>query len=995
MNQQRLHVSRHRGIGGRWGLLGVVLGLACWLGGASVGWSAEGAGPTPGGAQPPATPPATTPATPPATPAPENKAVTALRQKAVDLIGKILNAPDASYSEEMLIAGQARLVQLVNVDKKRGLHYTQYGQPGEMAFDSLTPTTLSGLLTAMVTDDMDCAPQAHLTAGLLYWLDGKNVESSSEIAKAVQLDDSLDAVAQAQLKLLPKPAAPSAPDYSGLEKQFSGGGGGGGGASGTNYPAVPAGPWKCVGFGGGGSIYAPVISPFDPKVGMVACDMGGIYLTRDGGRHWQCLPRMRYSYGPCLAFSSRDPKVVFVGTVSMLYRSDDLGVTWKTVTKDMQYPQCAVWDVCVDPDDGNAVWVSNGRGTLESGMKLSPCKMEIERSENEGITFTDGSKGLKDNGIVRKIAVDRSSPAGNRTLYAATSDGFFRSTNAGASWEEYGAQGLPGRNLRDIVTLYNKESKKTTILVVMETGGIYRSEDGGKTFQPSGSGMSARPDGGDVLINAVNASWVDANVVWAIGKHAWKSTDGGRSWRTLWDTATKYAGGQLVSHPWSHDGGYGIACSPKNPEIMWYTGSGDLFSSNDGGASLTETTSHPMPEGTARMSFKGDNCNSERKTAPLNYDGGGLEVTGCYQVIPDPNNPQEWYTCFADVGSWRTEDDGASWIYNMGWWNSGIKPEWRNSVYEVAPDPRRPGRLYEACSRHHNLPGADIASGDPYDNGGLAVSADGGKTWTPFEKSGLPDKVMTSILIDKRSEALNTLWVAVYTAGVYRSTDDGAHFENVSRGLPSVVGAWRLRQASDGSILLATVNKKPGGIFKFDEKESRWKLLAGTAAFGSVADLITRPKGFVAAAVQQTNHPAKGEEPNGGIFVSYDCGATWKRMWAGNCMGVDRSPDGQWWFAATPGGLYRSLDSGATWTEDPDLPFVSLTDVKLNPKNPGELWLASFGCGAWKGSSTGAATPPPAPPPSPVAAPAAAPAAASADAAPTSAAPKLAAVGQN
>jgi len=32
-----------------------------------------------------------------------------------------------------------------------------------------------------------------------------------------------------------------------------------------------------VGLGGGGSLYAPVISPADPNVMVVACDMGGLY----------------------------------------------------------------------------------------------------------------------------------------------------------------------------------------------------------------------------------------------------------------------------------------------------------------------------------------------------------------------------------------------------------------------------------------------------------------------------------------------------------------------------------------------------------------------------------------------------------------------------------------------------------------------------------------------------------------------------------------------
>jgi hypothetical protein len=47
------------------------------------------------------------------------------------------------------------------------------------------------------------------------------------------------------------------------------------------YPAVPPASWQCLGPGGGGAIYTPVISPHDPNVAMVTCDMGGVYMTRD------------------------------------------------------------------------------------------------------------------------------------------------------------------------------------------------------------------------------------------------------------------------------------------------------------------------------------------------------------------------------------------------------------------------------------------------------------------------------------------------------------------------------------------------------------------------------------------------------------------------------------------------------------------------------------------------------------------------------------------
>ena len=45
--------------------------------------------------------------------------------------------------------------------------------------------------------------------------------------------------------------------------------------------------WRILGPGGGGSLYHPTISPHDSRIALVACDMTGAYLTRDGGANWR------------------------------------------------------------------------------------------------------------------------------------------------------------------------------------------------------------------------------------------------------------------------------------------------------------------------------------------------------------------------------------------------------------------------------------------------------------------------------------------------------------------------------------------------------------------------------------------------------------------------------------------------------------------------------------------------------------------------------------
>ena len=47
--------------------------------------------------------------------------------------------------------------------------------------------------------------------------------------------------------------------------------------------------WEVIGPGGGGTMTHPTISPHDPKLVLVGCDMTGAYITYDGGESWRMI----------------------------------------------------------------------------------------------------------------------------------------------------------------------------------------------------------------------------------------------------------------------------------------------------------------------------------------------------------------------------------------------------------------------------------------------------------------------------------------------------------------------------------------------------------------------------------------------------------------------------------------------------------------------------------------------------------------------------------
>src|ERR1700686_1772030 len=85
-------------------------------------------------------------------------------------------------------------------------------------------------------------------------------------------------------------------------------------------PGAPG--WTILGPGGGGSLYPPTISPHDSRAALVACDMTGAYLTRDGGAHWRI-----FNLGDTVQFFVFDPidaNVIFANAGG-LFRSADTG----------------------------------------------------------------------------------------------------------------------------------------------------------------------------------------------------------------------------------------------------------------------------------------------------------------------------------------------------------------------------------------------------------------------------------------------------------------------------------------------------------------------------------------------------------------------------------------------------------------------------------------------------------------------------------------------
>ena len=76
---------------------------------------------------------------------------------------------------------------------------------------------------------------------------------------------------------------------------------------------------------------SPTISPNDPKLIVLRCDMTGAYITHDGGLSWRMF-NLRGGMSS-FAFDPNNPKRIYAGGAA-LWRSDDTGATWSMVFPD-------------------------------------------------------------------------------------------------------------------------------------------------------------------------------------------------------------------------------------------------------------------------------------------------------------------------------------------------------------------------------------------------------------------------------------------------------------------------------------------------------------------------------------------------------------------------------------------------------------------------------------------------------------------------------------
>ena len=703
--------------------------------------------------------------------------------------------------------------------------------------------------------------------------------------------------------------------------------------------------WEVIGPGGGGGQFVPTISPHTPNDVLVSCDMTGAYITHDGGQSW----RMFNLQGTVrfFLFDPADPKTIYVktfgppasmekdrpATIAALFRSSDSGRTWRFLRDDS--PASQLTALAVDPADSSVLY---------AGFR-TPAGAILSVSTDRGVTWTRDAALPSP---ASRIYVDARSPRAARALYVAGANSV--SIRENGSWSH--PAGPAG--VSSFVEVAGGFDGGNLIVYGAARSAIHVSRDGGRTwtqpqfpggFTPSLRAVAASLNHGAAAYASYSGR-VNNERVMGVAKTA----DAGRTWELAWkdgQTAAANFTGQWLDQTWGPGWGgnpISLGVDPNNPDLCYGTDNGRSVRTTDGGKTWRAVYSQQTPDG--------------------GWATTGLDVTTNYGVHFDPFDSQRMFIGYTDIGLFRSENGGKSWFAAT----TGVPKPWVNTTYWVAFDPQVKGRVWGAMSGVHDLPRPKMWQGGLPSRyiGGACRSDDGARTWDCT--SDLPPTALTHVLLDAKSPAASrTLYATGFGRGVFKSEDGGKHWTLKNNGIAGAEPfAWRLagdprgalyvvvaRRSNDGSIGTAG----DGALYRTTDGAEHWSAVKLPEGVNGPHGLAIDPKDpkrlYLAAWGRRPQEATAG----GGIYLSTDAGATWRRMLDRDQhigdITIDPRDASVLYATGFESNAWRSADRGETWHRIRGFNFRWGQRVIPDPADRTKIYVTTYGGGVWHGPAEG------------------------------------------
>jgi photosystem II stability/assembly factor-like uncharacterized protein len=673
---------------------------------------------------------------------------------------------------------------------------------------------------------------------------------------------------------------------------------------------------------------------------------------------WQTLgPHNRAGRTLRIVFNPLNPNTMYAGSASGgLWRSYTGGQgnnAWHKITTG--FPVSAVSTIAFPPNDSMTIFIGTGEVynhlTAGTGSVYRPNRgtygIGILRSKDGGTTWSksldftqDQNKGIWD------VEVAPSDP---NTVYAATTDGVYKSLDGGDTWNL-----VHNVVLANYLVVHPSDPNKVVVGCGNQSSpghGIYRTTDGGATWTQIFVGAADNANGkiqldyaksnpevlyasiGNGLSSAEGASWL------------YRSNDFGANWQLRTDEDySKWQG-------WfAHD----VAVHPTNPDRLVIVGI-DVWRSDNGGQSIQQVSQ--STNGGIGFTFP-----------PIEGPDGGPEFvhSDVHDAIWHPTLPNVFYVA-DDGGVHRSTDGGQSFQSASGRMQTA---QFYNGFSNSATDEfycvgglqdngtirltNEPDQVTGSTVRWQRVGGGDGSwTGINQQDDNLAYFSSQNLNLYGSLNSSPPIQNPTAFIAPFVLAPSNGLVIYAGSAVVAKSTDGGdtwsiTNNSQVLDGGPAISMTVSHTDPDVAYVATAPFNGNRGNVFVTQNGGNTWQKVTGDLPDRFFMDLEVDPTNDATAYV------AVGGYGSSHLYRTKDYGLTWEDIGIGlpdlptNAIAVDPLfPNNI--YIGNDLGVFSSVDNGATWQSYLEgLPeAIVVFDLKISPANR-KLRVATHGNGAYQ-----------------------------------------------
>ncbi|MEN3039130.1 MAG: Ig-like domain-containing protein [Candidatus Kryptonium sp.] len=679
--------------------------------------------------------------------------------------------------------------------------------------------------------------------------------------------------------------------------------------------------------GGGGFVPGVVFNPTQPGLVYARTDIGGVYRSTDSGKTWvQLLNWVSFDEWNLLGCESVatdpvEPNRLYIaaGTYTNSWTnmngeiliSEDYGETFTRVPLPFKLggnmPARNMGErLVIDPNKNSILYLGTREGNgLWRSTDYGRTWNKVENFPNPGTWIEDPNCPYDYlnhiPGVVWIVFDPASSNFGEptKTIYVGVADltnNLFVSNDAGTTWQP--VQGAPTGLMPHraklssdgwlYITYTNKQGPYNP-----DKGRVYKyNTKTGQWIEISPmnyndcyfgyGGIAIDPlDPKTIMVTALSSWWPDTFI--------WRSTDGGITWRCIWEWAgypsrTLHYTMDITEAPWLDFGNKNPQPPEVSPKLGWMVAFLEIDPHNRDN----------MLYGTGATIYGSENLTDWDRGGKVNIKvrAIGIEETAVLALVSHPDGAL--YSCLGDLSGFRHDDitKAPTYMYRTPNFASSTDLDFAENMKNFVV---RVGNVDRTWNPNVNRIGFSYDYGDNWfqasseppgvtGGGKVAVSADGSVViWSPEGASGVYYTTNNGSSWSQcgglegggyivRSDRKNpNKFYAFKNGNFYISTNKGQTFVLTYSGLPNS-GNFKVTYTHEGHIWFVS-DEEQGGMWRSTDSGQTFTKLsnvqkAASVGFGKPKEGSSYPSIYTYALIENVR----------AIFRSDDEGASWIRI---------------------------------------------------------------------------------------------------------------------